>query len=249
MATTDAPPSTRTARVPPHNLQAEESLLGAMLLSRDAIAAAVEVVSARRLLQARPRAHLRRDHVAVRRRRAGRPGHRRRGAAPRRAARRHRRHCGPRHAPGEHARHHQRGPLRPHRRGARAAAPAHRRRPARSPSSATASPTTCPRRSTRPSRMVFEVAQRRVTDTMAPIGDLLGANLDRLEKLYERGEAITGMPTGYIDLDEMLVRAADRARWWWSGAARHRENQSSRSAWPPTPRSRRNSRCCCSRSR
>src|SRR5829696_2589759 len=33
-------------RVPPHNLQAEESLLGAMLLSRDAIAAAVEVVSA-----------------------------------------------------------------------------------------------------------------------------------------------------------------------------------------------------------
>src|SRR5713101_8173965 len=33
-------------RVPPHNLQAEESLLGAMLLSRDAIASAVEVVSA-----------------------------------------------------------------------------------------------------------------------------------------------------------------------------------------------------------
>src|SRR5919199_6138711 len=31
------------ARVPPHNLQAEESLLGAMLLSRDAIVAAVEV--------------------------------------------------------------------------------------------------------------------------------------------------------------------------------------------------------------
>src|SRR5437763_62470 len=34
------------ARVPPHNLQAEESLLGAMLLSKDAVAAAVEVVSA-----------------------------------------------------------------------------------------------------------------------------------------------------------------------------------------------------------
>ena len=29
-------------RVPPHNLDAEESLLGAMLLSRDAIAAALE---------------------------------------------------------------------------------------------------------------------------------------------------------------------------------------------------------------
>ena len=33
-------------RIPPHNLQAEESLLGAMLLSRDAIAVAVERVSA-----------------------------------------------------------------------------------------------------------------------------------------------------------------------------------------------------------
>src|SRR4051795_4502873 len=31
-----------SGRVPPHNLEAEESLLGAMLLSRDAITAAVE---------------------------------------------------------------------------------------------------------------------------------------------------------------------------------------------------------------
>src|SRR5947209_13575603 len=34
----------RASRVPPHNLQAEESLLGAMLLSKDAIASAVETV-------------------------------------------------------------------------------------------------------------------------------------------------------------------------------------------------------------
>src|SRR5207344_2268662 len=33
-------------RVPPHNLQAEESLLGAMLLSKDAIAVAAEILSA-----------------------------------------------------------------------------------------------------------------------------------------------------------------------------------------------------------
>ena len=36
----------RGDRVPPHDLQAEESLLGAMLLSRDAIAAAVECCKA-----------------------------------------------------------------------------------------------------------------------------------------------------------------------------------------------------------
>src|SRR5687767_9152603 len=35
--------SSSKPRVPPHNLQAEESLLGAMLLSRDAIVDAVEI--------------------------------------------------------------------------------------------------------------------------------------------------------------------------------------------------------------
>src|SRR6185369_15015167 len=52
--------------------------------------------------------------------------------------------------------------------------------------------------------MVFEVAQRRVTDSLAPLHDLLSAALDRLGELYERGEAITGIPTGYKDLDEQL---------------------------------------------
>ena len=33
----------QAGRVPPHNLEAEESLLGAMLLSRDAIARAMEI--------------------------------------------------------------------------------------------------------------------------------------------------------------------------------------------------------------
>ena len=40
-----ARPSGGGGRVPPHNIEAEESLLGAMLLSKDAIASAVETVS------------------------------------------------------------------------------------------------------------------------------------------------------------------------------------------------------------
>jgi replicative DNA helicase len=52
--------------------------------------------------------------------------------------------------------------------------------------------------------MVYDVNQRRVTDTTSKIEDLLGANLDRLEQLYGRGDAITGTPTGYMDLDELL---------------------------------------------
>lgn len=53
--------------------------------------------------------------------------------------------------------------------------------------------------------MVFEVAQRRVTDSTKQLRDLLEEQLDRLETLFERGESITGVPTGYRDLDEQLA--------------------------------------------
>jgi replicative DNA helicase len=52
--------------------------------------------------------------------------------------------------------------------------------------------------------MVFDVAERRVTDSLKPLQGLLVETLDRLERLFDRGEAITGVPTGYIDLDERL---------------------------------------------
>ncbi|MBO0748407.1 MAG: replicative DNA helicase [Acidimicrobiaceae bacterium] len=52
--------------------------------------------------------------------------------------------------------------------------------------------------------MVFEVAERRVTDSLRPLKDLLADGLDRLALLNERGDAITGVPTGYLDLDERL---------------------------------------------
>src|SRR5579872_3798371 len=53
--------------------------------------------------------------------------------------------------------------------------------------------------------LVFEVAQRRVVDTTAPLRELLAKSLDHLEMLFQRGDAITGVPTGYTDLDERLA--------------------------------------------
>ncbi len=53
--------------------------------------------------------------------------------------------------------------------------------------------------------LVFDVAQRRTADTIAPLQDLLSRSLDRLEELYGRDESITGVPTGYNDLDELLA--------------------------------------------
>jgi replicative DNA helicase len=52
--------------------------------------------------------------------------------------------------------------------------------------------------------MVFAMSQRRVEDSVKPLRDLLDTSLDRLEHLFMRGDAITGLPTGYLDLDELL---------------------------------------------
>jgi replicative DNA helicase len=53
--------------------------------------------------------------------------------------------------------------------------------------------------------LVFEVSQRRVVDSMTPLRELLGDSLDHLEQLFTRGESITGLATGYADLDEQLA--------------------------------------------
>jgi len=53
--------------------------------------------------------------------------------------------------------------------------------------------------------LVFEVADRRVADSEVKIADSLHATLDQLEQLYGREETITGVPTGYTDLDQLLL--------------------------------------------
>jgi len=52
---------------------------------------------------------------------------------------------------------------------------------------------------------VFEVAEQRVTDSTAQINDVLREVMDDLELVYTRGEAVTGVATGYTDLDELLT--------------------------------------------
>ncbi len=53
--------------------------------------------------------------------------------------------------------------------------------------------------------MMFSVAQRRQTDSLAALAPLLDRSLEQLEALYERGDSITGTPTGYTDLDHQLA--------------------------------------------
>ncbi len=51
--------------------------------------------------------------------------------------------------------------------------------------------------------LVFQVGQGRVADSMGVMSDLLNASLDQIEERYSRGSAITGTPTGFDDLDEI----------------------------------------------
>jgi replicative DNA helicase len=52
--------------------------------------------------------------------------------------------------------------------------------------------------------MVFDVAQRRSSDSTRSLKDLLAESLDHLEYLANLGETITGVATGYQDLDHEL---------------------------------------------
>jgi replicative DNA helicase len=54
-------------------------------------------------------------------------------------------------------------------------------------------------------QMVFDVAERRGADSMYHLHDLLLQGLDRIEELGQRGSEITGVPTGYHDLDRLLL--------------------------------------------
>ena len=51
---------------------------------------------------------------------------------------------------------------------------------------------------------IFDVAQNQVTDSMVKLHDLMPETMTHLEEIMERGNSITGTPTGFSDLDELL---------------------------------------------
>lgn len=51
--------------------------------------------------------------------------------------------------------------------------------------------------------LIFSVAQRRLGDRFAHIRDLLHEHLEQVEALQLRGASVTGVPTGFVDLDNL----------------------------------------------
>lgn len=55
----------------------------------------------------------------------------------------------------------------------------------------------------RAEQIVFEVAKKRVKSNFVPIRDLVGASFQVIEKLYSEKKTVTGVPSGYEDLDRL----------------------------------------------
>ncbi len=49
---------------------------------------------------------------------------------------------------------------------------------------------------------IFEIGEERMTQGFSPVGDMLNENIQKIQALYDNKQPITGVTTGYKDLDE-----------------------------------------------
>ncbi|OGW29548.1 MAG: replicative DNA helicase [Nitrospirae bacterium GWC2_57_13] len=52
-------------------------------------------------------------------------------------------------------------------------------------------------------RSIFEITQNKIRESFVALKDIVKSSFETIERLYERKEMITGLPTGFIDLDKM----------------------------------------------
>jgi replicative DNA helicase len=51
---------------------------------------------------------------------------------------------------------------------------------------------------------VFQLAEDRIKTGLTPIKEIVHSNFERLEKIFREGKSITGVSTGYTELDKLL---------------------------------------------
>ena len=97
--------------------------------------------------------------------------------------------------------------------------------------------------------LVYEVNERRVTDSMKPLSALLSENLDHIEALARAGDRPSPARPPATSTSTCCSPGSSPARWWWSVPARPWARHRSRSGCSPTRRSRRPTRSRASSSR
>ena len=86
---------------------------------------------------------------------------------------------------------------------------------------------------------LFAVSEKRVPVGFAPLKSLLHAAYDRLDYLHQHKGEISGIRTGFADLDTMTTRPPEVATSSSSPRARRSARRASRSTSPSTPPSTR----------
>jgi len=56
----------------------------------------------------------------------------------------------------------------------------------------------------RAEQLIFEISERRVRNAFTKLSDVLVESIKTIERLYEQKQSVTGVPTGFVDLDRML---------------------------------------------
>jgi len=54
-------------------------------------------------------------------------------------------------------------------------------------------------------RLIFDVSEKRVRPSFFKMGDLIMDTIKTVERLFERKELVTGVPTGFLDLDRLTA--------------------------------------------
>jgi len=54
-------------------------------------------------------------------------------------------------------------------------------------------------------KSIFEIAENRIRPSFYPVRDILKDTFKTIEKLYDRKELVTGVPSGYLELDKMTA--------------------------------------------
>ncbi len=54
-------------------------------------------------------------------------------------------------------------------------------------------------------RLIFDVSEQRVRPAFYKVGDMIMDTVKTVEQLYERKELVTGVPTGFLDLDRITA--------------------------------------------
>ncbi|HEX9880212.1 MAG TPA: replicative DNA helicase [Candidatus Binatia bacterium] len=54
-------------------------------------------------------------------------------------------------------------------------------------------------------KAIFDISEKRIKTSFVMLGDMMKDSIKLVEKLYERKEMVTGVPTGYKDLDKLTA--------------------------------------------